>query len=309
MGETCVWQTAGVITVVGEALVDLLVSPDGAVEAALGGAPFNTARACGRLGADVEFVGALSTDRFGQLLADRLVADGVSIDRAPRVSVPTTLAAAELDEAGAASYRFYVEGTSAPSLSSVDDGGDVWFAGALALVLEPMAHAVETALTAPPGRAELVMVDVNCRPLIVPDRAAYVARVERVLAHADIVKVSDDDLGYLRPGVPPLDAARALLEQGPRVVLLTAGAQGIHVLTADAERIVPAEPVAVVDTVGAGDTFGAGFLVAWCESGDVRALADVDRLAAAAGFGAAAAAVVITRRGADPPWRHELGAG
>lgn len=292
------------ITVVGEALVDLLISPDGEVEAALGGAPFNTARASARLGAEVEFVGALSTDRFGTMLTEQLVDSGVSVEQAPRVEAPTTLAAAELDESGAASYRFYIEGTSAPVLASVQARGRVWFTGGLGLVLEPMAAAVEAGLTA--GVAELVMVDVNCRPLVVPDRAAYVARVGRVLAGTDIAKVSDDDLAYLSPGVAPLDAARAVLGAGPSVVLLTAGAAGVHVLASGGERFVPAERVEVVDTVGAGDTFGAGFLVRWCETGDLGVFDDLDRLAEAAAFGARAAAVVVGRQGADPPRRHEL---
>ena len=294
------------ITVVGEALVDLLISPDGGVEAALGGAPFNTARACGRLGADVEFVGALSTDRFGTMMAAQLVADRVSIAHVLRVDAPTTLAAAELDESGAASYHFYIEGTSAPAVPEVAGGGDVWFTGGLGLVLEPMATAVETALADGSGDRRLAMVDVNCRPLVVPDRDAYVARVRRILATTDIAKFSDDDLGYLSPGVEPLDAARALLDGGPSVVLLTAGAHGVHVLTAASERFVPAVPVDVVDTVGAGDTFGAGFLVRWCEGGDLRAFDDLDHLADAAAFGARAAAIVVSRQGADPPWRHEM---
>ena len=306
VGCGLVWQTAAVITVVGEALVDLLISPAGDVEAALGGAPFNTARAGGRLGADVEFVGALSTDRFGTLLAEQLAADGVSTERAPRVVAPTTLAAAELDESGAAAYRFYIDGTSAPALTSVDGGGEVWFTGGLGLVLEPMAASVEAAVDVASASGRLVMVDVNCRPLVVPDRSEYVARVERVVHNSHILKVSDDDLDYLSPGVAPIDAARSLLAAGPSVVLVTAGAAGVHLVTPSAERFVPATPVEVVDTVGAGDTFGAGFLVDWCSGGDVHDLDDIDRLAGAAAFGARVAAVVVGRRGADPPWSAEL---
>ncbi len=293
------------ITVFGEALVDLLIAPDGSVDAALGGAPFNTARACARLGVATEFVGVLSTDRFGTMLADRLTADGVSIDGAPRVELPTTLAAAELDDAGAASYRFYIEGTSAPALTSLAGSGDVWFTGGLGLVLEPMAVTAEAAIVGGAGRA-LTMVDVNCRPLIVPDRDRYLTRVLQVLGSTDIAKVSDDDLDYLVPGAAALDAARSLLDHGPSVVLLTAGAAGVHVLTRDGERFVPAERAEVVDTVGAGDTFGAGFLVRWCESGDLRGFDELDRLVDAAAYGARAAAVVVGRRGADPPTRADL---
>ena len=293
------------ITVVGEALVDLLIATDGTVRAALGGAPYNTARAAARLGAEVAFAGALSTDRFGTLLAGRLEADGVAIDRALRTDRPTTLAAVELDGHGSASYRFYIDGTSAPGLETVPDlSGDACFTGGLGLVLEPMATSIERALST---TGALVMVDVNCRPLIVPDRARYLARLGRVLAHTDVVKVSDDDLAYLDPGAEPHDAARSLLELGPSVVLLTAGAAGVHVLTPAGERHVPAVAAEVVDTVGAGDTFGAGFLVGWTESGDPHALDDLGRLVTAAELGARAAAIVVGRAGADPPRRDELG--
>ena len=294
---------------VGEALVDLVISPSGEVDAALGGAPYNTARACGRLGADVAFVGAVSRDRFGGLLAAQLRSDGVDVSSAPRVDEPTTLAAAELDDDGAATYRFYIAGTSAPALVTVPPvQADVLFTGGLALVLEPMANTVE-AMVAGSAGDEVVMVDVNCRPRVVPDRDRYVERVERVLEGTDIVKVSDDDLQYLWPDLEPLAAGRAMLARGPRAVLVTAGAEGVHVLTREGARVVPADPVTVVDTVGAGDTFGAGFLVAWTEHGSVDdrdELDDLDRLAVAAGFGARVAGVVCGRRGADPPWRHEL---
>ncbi len=297
-----VWQTATVINVVGEALVDLLISPDGSVRATLGGAPFNTARALGRLGHDVRFVGALSVDRFGTMLHDQLTADGVDTSSASRVERPTTLAAAELDEHGAASYRFYIDGTSAPALTEIGPTGDTWFTGGLGLVLQPMASTIEAALV--DGRAAALMVDVNCRPLVVDDRDAYVDRVGRILEHATVVKVSDDDLAYLAPGVEPGAAARALLSHGPRVVLLTAGAAGVRVLTPAGERLVPAVGTDVVDTVGAGDTFGAGFLAHWTAAGGRTD--DLDQLADAAAFGARVAAIVVGRRGADPPWEREL---
>ncbi|MEO6570659.1 MAG: PfkB family carbohydrate kinase, partial [Ilumatobacteraceae bacterium] len=123
------------IVVTGEALIDLVIDPDGVVTAALGGAPFNTARAIGRLGLPVSFVGAISTDRFGTMLCARLEADDVALDHVMRVEVPTTLAAAELDEYGTAAYRFYIQGTSVPALGSAPPGleCDVLFTGGLGL--------------------------------------------------------------------------------------------------------------------------------------------------------------------------------
>jgi fructokinase len=293
-----------VITVVGEALVDLVIDPDGAVTAALGGAPFNTARTCGRLGAEAEFVGVLSTDRFGSQLAAQLVADGVSIDRAPRCELPTTLAAAELDVGGAARYRFYLDGTSAPALD-VAPGffGDVLFTGGLGLVLEPMAETVEAIVA---SASCPVMIDVNCRPNVITERAGYVARIERVLALATVVKVSDEDLAYLLPDVAPADAARTLLDRGPSAVLLTAGSAGVHVFTAGGEVTIPVDPVDVVDTIGAGDSFSGGLLVWWVERGSKMSVADLDSLAAGVRAACEVAAIVCSRRGADPPWRNEL---
>lgn len=295
------------ITVVGEALIDLVIDPDGQVTAALGGAPFNTARACGRLGAEVAFVGGLSDDRFGTMLRAQLVADGVDVSHAPLVSAPTTLAAAELDEAGAASYRFYIDGTSAPSLAAVTPPeGGVVFTGGLGLVLEPMATTVEHLVDAV-DRSTMVVIDVNCRPLVVPDREAYVGRVERIAAHAHVVKVSDEDLAYLAPGTDPMEAARRLLGLGPRVVLITRGGRGVQVLGRAGERYVAVEPVDVVDTIGAGDTFGGG-LITWLTSNDVGVddLDDLDVLVRAVRAANVAAGVACTRRGADPPHRDDL---
>jgi fructokinase len=304
-----IWDDDVVIVVVGEALVDLVIDPSGAVTAALGGAPFNTARACGRLGADVAFVGAVSVDRFGSMLAGRLADDGVATDRLQRCDLPTTLAAAELDERGSATYRFYFEGTSAPSLTAdtAAPPASIVFTGGLGLVLEPMADAAEAWVRAAAASSAAVVVDVNCRPRVVPDREAYVARVERVLHDTTVVKVSDEDLAYLRPGVAPVDAAASLLALGPVSVLLTAGGDAVHVLTAAGAATVDVPRRDVVDTIGAGDSFGGGFLAWWQLAGRTPdELGDLDRLVPAVRAATEVAGVVVTRRGADPPWRREL---
>ena len=306
-----------VIVVVGESLVDLVVADDGRVDAALGGAPFNTARAASRLGADVELVATLSDDRFGALLTERLVDDGVRIDHVERTEAPTTLAAAEIDEDGSASYRFYFDGTSAPLLSSASvrdataaataGGGGIFFTGGLGLVLEPMATAI-TAGLASIDDAALVVVDVNCRPAVVHDRAAYLTRIEQVVGRADLVKVSDEDLAFLSPGLAPGDAARRLLEFGAAGVIVTAGGSHTTVLFADRIETIDVPPVTapVVDTIGAGDTFGGG-LLAWLAAAGVRRdTLSLDDLRDGVRVGHAAAGIVVTRRGADPPWRTEL---
>ena len=303
------------IVVVGEALVDLVIAPDGAVEAALGGAPYNTARAAARLGAAVEYTGALSVDRFGSLLRDRLVVDGVATTFAVATDAPTTLAAAEIDDDGSATYRFYFDGTSAPLVEAQDavaaaavlGPNDVLFAGGLGLVLEPLASSVMGALEAVADDA-VVVIDVNCREAVIPDRAAYVERIEAVARRADIMKVSDEDLVYLSPAEDMLTAARRLLDMGTQAVIVTAGASQTTIVTADERTVVEVPPVpgAVVDTIGAGDTFGAGVLAWWSAAGAGRGDVTAERLAAAVRVGHAAAGVVVTRRGANPPHRDEL---
>jgi len=297
------------LIVAGEALVDLVISPDGSVDAALGGAPYNTARAASRLGTSVSFLGTLSNDRFGTMLADQLGSDGVAV-LADRTERPTTLAAAELDDGGAASYRFYIDGTSAPQLtpsSFPTSASRVLFTGGLGLLLEPMATTLVN-LVVSSSDDTLVMIDVNCRPKIVDDRDAYLAHVDAVLERADIVKVSDDDLAYLVPGTDPIVAAEAVLTRGPSAVLVTAGANTTSIVVEGGRLDVPVPPLTapLIDTIGAGDTFGGGLLSWWIATGLGRHDVDIANLGRAVEAAHAAAAVVVTRRGANPPFRSEL---
>lgn len=299
------------IFVAGEALVDLVVQVDGTVEAALGGAPFNTARSLGRLGAAVEFVGSLSIDRFGTLMADQLVRDGVGLAHVSRTDRPTTLASAEIDVDGAATYHFYIDGTSAPLLAAPVPGPngapDVLFTGGLGLVLDPMAETLTSMIETADDRT-MVVVDINCRPNVIDDRDRYVDRINRVLRRADVVKVSDEDLAYLAPGVELLEAADHLRSHGPSAVLVTSGSRAtVIVAAADSVEIpVPGLTAPIVDTIGAGDTFGGGLLAWWTSSGLGRGDVTIERLSEAVRAAHAAAAVVVTRRGADPPFRSEL---
>jgi len=297
------------ILVAGEALVDLVPAADGTLSPYPGGGPFTTARALGRLGRPVAFAGRLSTDRFGERMAAMLAADGVAADATERTGDPTTLALAEVDATGAATYRFYERGTSAPGLTEADALAAATRAaylhvGTLGLLLEPMAAALEALATRLAGDA-LVMVDPNCRPAM--GGGEYRSRLERVLAVADVVKVSDDDLAFLAPGVPALQAARALLDRGPSVVLLTRGSEGAIAIAAGQEDAVPAPPVDVVDTIGAGDAFSGGWLAHWAEHGLGRGdLARPDAVRAATRFACLVAALTCARAGASPPRRAEL---
>jgi fructokinase len=291
-----------VIVAVGEALVDLVVAPGGGVSAESGGAPFNVARACARLGATVSLLAAVSTDRFGQRLRADLVADGVRIDDLQLVDLPTTLALAELDPSGGATYRFYLDGTSTPALTTaaLPEDTRALVVGGLGLAVEPMAFAVERLVLDAPEEV-LVLVDVNYRPAAVGDRDRYLARLRRVFARADVIKASVEDLGHLAATTARLVTGRT------RAVLVTAGATATTVVTRAGERVVPVEQGPVVDTIGAGDTFTAGFLVWWTLNGrGLEDLGDVDALRSAVSAAHRAAALVVRRRGADPPHRDDL---
>jgi fructokinase len=304
---------ARMIVVAGEALIDLLVHPDGRIDAVPGGGPFNTARTIARLGGAVRFMGRLSTETFGERLRASLAADGVDLALAETTEQPTTLAIAELDERGAATYRFHTAETSAPGLSreavrsALATRPEAFHLGTLGLVLEPIASVLASEID---GVADetLVMIDPNCRPSVIADRAAYLDRLDRVMARADVVKVSSDDVAYLEPGVDAREAARTLLERGPSIVLLTDGGRGVAVITRTAMLDIPVPAVPVVDTVGAGDAFGGGFLARWIERGLGRAdLADTAAVHDAVSFAIEVAGITCQRAGADPPRRAELG--
>jgi fructokinase len=297
-----------VIVVVGEALVDLVVGADGTITAKPGGAPFNVARACARLGAPVVLVAALSTDRFGQRLMAELRADGVDTEQVQRVDMPTSLAVAELDAGGAAAYRFYLQGTSAVALETVPLPASTRavVTGGLGLAAEPMATAVERILLDACDDM-LVLLDLNCRPDAVGDRGSYDRRLERVLVRADVVKASVEDLRYTDPARSPTVAAARLIAGRTRAVLVTAGAAATTVVTAAGTRVVPVRDTPVLDTIGAGDTFTAGFLAWWMASGRaVDDLAHIEAITPAVAAAHDAAGVAIGRRGADPPHLGDL---
>lgn len=298
------------IDVIGEALVDLVVGANGIITATPGGAPFNVARACSRLGAPVSLVAAISTDPFGRRLMADLNADGVHTEQVQRTDSPTTLAVAELDAAGAATYRFYLQGTSAVALEPVQlpPGTLALVAGGLGLAVEPMATAVERVVLDASDDV-LVLLDLNCRPGAVDDRDRYLRRLRRVLVRADVVKASIEDLCYLDPANAPTAMAARLIAGRTRVVLLTAGSAATTVVTSADTRAVPVVDTPVVDTIGAGDSFTAAFVTWWMAGGRAaERLADVEALASAVDAAHQAAAVTVGRRGADPPHRGELSA-
>jgi fructokinase len=301
-----------VVVVTSEALVDLVLARDGGLAGHPGGAGYNVARTLGRLGRPVDYLGRVSTDGFGARLRRELEADGVGLDAIVTTDDPTTLALAEIGEDGGAQYRFYEAGTSAPGLTveaaaaALPDRPATFYTGTLGLVFEPMATAHE-ALIARLGDDVLVVVDPNIRPSAIHDRAGYRGRLDRVLARADVVKASQEDLEWLEPGAEPAEAMRTLLGRDRAVGLVTLGGDGALVVTADEVVAVEAPAVEVIDTIGAGDSFIGGFLARWRGQGLGREdLARLDELTEAAAFACRVAAITCSRAGADPPRADEL---
>src|SRR5579859_4684090 len=234
------------ILVAGESLVDLVADGPGAFRAFCGGGPFNTARALGRLGQPVAFLGGMSDDVFGVRLRSALEADGVDASCLVPVSAPTTLALVQTDGAGVAAYQFYIEGTAVPALTAaaalevLPPTLEAVCVGSFGLVLEPLADAVAAVLDADGVRSTLVVLDPNVRASLVADRVAYEARLGHALARCHVLKASAEDLAWLAPGEPPVRAARRLLRSGPAVALVTCGAEGALVVGPSREFAVPA---------------------------------------------------------------------
>jgi len=298
------------ITVAGEALIDLIVDPSGHVDPRLGGAGFNTTRAVARLGHPAAYLGRLSGDRFGQLMRADLERHQVTLAVPAPANAPTTLALVDLDPAGVPSYHFYLDGTSAAAVGPADavlpDNTAALHVGSLCLVMEPVGTSNERmAVSAPDGVT--VMLDPNSRPRAVASRPDHLDRLMRIMRRADIVKTSTEDLAYLFPGQDAGTAVAELLAQGPACVIVTDGGAPVRAFAGGQQILldVPAAPVA--DTVGAGDAFGGAFLTWWIGNGLSPAdLADPEPVRQATQAAILAAVVTTTRRGAEPPWAYEL---
>ena len=302
----------------GEALMDMIPVTCGDGRAAFrpcpGGAVFNTAVALGRLGARAGILTGLSTDFFGDQLRTALDESGVDRSLSPGSAHPTTLAFVQLSE-GQARYAFHDENAAprmirAADLPALPGRVTTLFFGGISLCSEPCGSAYE-ALALRESARRVIMLDPNVRPGFAADAAAYRQRLDRLMACADILKLSEEDLEWLRPGAEPEAAIAELAGAGPSLVILTRGAKGATARTArgrTASRSAPA--VTVADTVGAGDTFNAGVLAALDDAGALAKdrLAGLDRaiLDDMLDLASRAAAVTVSRVGADPPTAREL---
>lgn len=303
------------IGVVGEALIDLKAAegdPRRPV-AHPGGSPMNTAVTLGRLGAKTAFFGRLSTDAFGRLLREHLSGAGVDLRWAVEAAEPTSLALVSVDSGGAASYTFHLHGTAdwqwSPAELPDAPGLDAVHAGSLALALDPGGPVVADWL-ARLSETTTISLDPNVRAELLGDRDAYRREVERWLSFSAIVKVSDEDLAWIWPGADPARLARDWIAQGRRLVVVTRGGDGSLVHCGGGEFAVPAHPTALVDTVGAGDSFSGALLDRLDRIGrlDPEGLARLgpDEARSAVEFASKVAAVTCSRPGADPPWRSEV---
>lgn len=305
----------------GEALIDMI--PEETSSGATGfvphsgGAIFNTAIALGRLGVETGFLTGLSNDLFGEQLASDLVASKVDASFAIRSDLPTTLAFVRLAD-GQATYTFYDENTAGRQLlpdaiPDLPETVTALYLGGISLISEPCADFYAELAVREAGRRPIVL-DPNIRPGFIKDEARYRARLDRMIAASNILKVSDEDLNWIVPGDASLtDKASGLLASGPEILILTKGSEGASAYSKNNDRIdVPSQKATVVDTVGAGDTFNAGVLAHLAQENLLQGKhlknLEAPQLSAALKLGAKVAAITVSRTGANPPWAHELNA-
>lgn len=297
------------IWVCGEVLIDLIPDKSGERTPHVGGGPANTAKALARLGHDVQFIDGISSDKYGRMSEKELLDDEVKLDLALKSDKPTCLAIITLNENGGASYQFEIDGTATFDFSAewLPDPSrykpQVLHIGTLVTVIQPGADvlfewALQVAEFAP------IVFDPNVRSVVMSDHEKYVEAVERWVSISSVVKVSDDDLAWLYPDQSYEAVAKRWIDAGAALVVVTRGPSGLVGLTADGSVEVPGVKVEVADTVGAGDTVGAIIVEAMIEKGILNLTGEV--LKSVLHRAAVAAGITCSRKGAQPPYKHEL---
>jgi fructokinase len=302
----------------GEALIDMLPRDTTLGERGFapyaGGAIFNTAIALGRLGVPTAFFTGLADDMMGDILRETLVASKVDFSPCAIVARPSTLAFVKL-VSGQATYAFYDEGTAGRMITVADlpvlgDDCEALHFGAISLISNPCGETYE-ALMKREHDKRVISLDPNIRPGFIKDKQAHMARISRMATMSDILKFSDEDLAWFGIEGDHDALAAHWLNHGAKLVVITRGAEGAEGYTKALKVTVPSERVAVVDTVGAGDTFDAGILASLKMGGQLTkekvASLDEKALGDALALGARAAAVTVSRAGANPPWAQEIG--
>ena len=297
------------IWVCGEVLIDLIPGADGVRVAHVGGGPANTAKALARLGHDVQFIDGISSDEYGQMSRTELLDDEVKLDLALRSEKPTCTAEVTLAADGGASYVFTIDETATFDFSEswLPDPSrykpQVLHIGTLVTIIEPASTvlynwAINVAEFAP------IVFDPNIRPSVVGDRTRYAAAVEKWAAISSVIKLSDDDVNWLYPTESFESVAQRWISQGASVVVITRGSEGLVGFCAAGSVEVPGVKIEVADTVGAGDTVGAILVEAMIEKGLENLQGEV--LKATLHRAAVAAGITCSRKGAQPPYKHEL---
>ncbi len=301
----------------GEALIDMLPRETASGEPAFapraGGSVLNTSIALGRLGVSTGFFSGLSSDFFGEILRDTLARSNVDYSYSAISDRPTTLAFVRLVD-GQARYAFYDENTALRMLSEsdiplIDDTIDAMLFGCISLISEPCGSVYE-ALMAREAARRVMFLDPNIRASFITNREKHLTRMKRMIALADIVKLSDEDLDWFGESGSHAEIAANWLKRGPKLIVITKGARGAVAYSADKIVSVPGVKVDVVDTVGAGDTVNAGILASLHAQGllskEAIAALDEDQIHTAVALGVRAAAITVSRAGANPPWAVEM---
>jgi fructokinase len=303
----------------GEALIDFLPAKDTngnlSYTPKVGGSPYNVALTIGRLGVPAGFLGGISDDFFGEMLAEELTRSQVSLKYAGRTDRPTTLAFVSLihDEP---QYAFFDENSAGrlhdpKAFAAIGPEVEALHFGSISLIPEPIVSRLATVMDENRGK-RVICYDPNVRPTLIHDRAAFKARVEKFAHGADIVKISGADLDWLYPGEAVETIAAGWLAHGTGLVVVTRGGAGVSAFTPTGSVFSPVLPIQIADTVGAGDSYTGGLLARLSEKGllTIDGVRKIDRAALkdALDFANRVAAITCSRPGADPPWRNELAA-